>query len=177
LGHYAYRRLTSADVALLKDLLRVFAEAFGEVDTYQDCVPSDEYLTRLLEKEHFIAIVAQKGNEVVAGLAAYELDKFEQERREIYIYDLAVLGRHRRKGVATAMIGALRKIATARNAYVIFVQADLEDGPAIALYESLGTKETAHHFDIDVRAPGRGETFGQKKAPLKKRGEAKGQDR
>jgi hypothetical protein len=33
---------------------------------------------------------------------------------------------------------------------VIFVQADLEDGPAIALYESLGTKTTAHHFDIDV---------------------------
>jgi aminoglycoside 3-N-acetyltransferase I len=78
LGHYAYRRLTSADVALLKDLLRVFAEAFGEVDTYQDCVPSDEYLTRLLEKEHFIAIVAQKGNEVVAGLAAYELDKLSK---------------------------------------------------------------------------------------------------
>jgi aminoglycoside 3-N-acetyltransferase I len=177
LGHYAYRRLTSADVALLKDLLRVFADAFGEVDTYQQCLPSDEYLTRLLEKEHFIAIVAQKGNEVVAGLAAYELDKFEQERREIYIYDLAVLGRHRRKGIATAMIGALRKIAAARNAYVIFVQADLEDGPAIALYESLGTKETAHHFDIDVRAPGRGETFGQKKAPRKKRGEAEGQDR
>ena len=40
------------------------------------------------------------------------------------------------------MIGALRKIAAARNAYVIFVQADLEDAPAIALYESLGTKET-----------------------------------
>jgi len=33
---------------------------------------------------------------------------------------------------------------------VIFVQADLEDGPAIAPYESLGTKETAHHFDIAV---------------------------
>jgi aminoglycoside 3-N-acetyltransferase I len=89
LGPYTYWQLTSADVARLKDLLRVFAEAFGEVDTYQHCVPSDAYLTRLLEKEHFIAIVALQGNEVVAGLAAYELDKFEQERREIYIYDLA----------------------------------------------------------------------------------------
>ena len=27
------------------------------------------------------------------------------------------------------------------------------DGPAIALYESLGRKETAHHFDIAVRRP------------------------
>ena len=90
--------------------------------------------------------------EVVGGLAAYELDKFEQDRREIYIYDLAVIERHRRRGVATGLIGELRKIASEQNVYVIFVQADTEDGPAIALYESLGTKETAYHFDIDVPA-------------------------
>ena len=60
--------------------------------------------------------------------------------------------------------------AAERKVYVIFVQADLADAPAIALYESLGTKETAYHFDIEVRAPARRETFGQKKAPLKKRG-------
>jgi aminoglycoside 3-N-acetyltransferase I len=79
------------------------------------------------------------GSEVVGGLAAYELDKFEQDRREIYIYDLAVIERHRRRGVATGLIGELRKIASAQNVYVIFVQADTEDGPAIALYESLGS--------------------------------------
>ena len=71
---YAYRRLTSADVPLLKDLRRVFGEAFDEVDTYQRSVPSDDYLTRLLSKQYFIAVVAMKGEEVVGGLAAYELD-------------------------------------------------------------------------------------------------------
>ena len=151
-AHYAYRQLTSADVALVKDLLRVFGEAFGDTDAYQHLQPSDEYLTRLLNKEHFIAVVAMKGEDVVGGLAAYQLDKFEQDRREIYIYDLAVLEAHRRKGVATGMIGELRKIAAERKVYVIFVQADPGDGPAIALYESLGTKETAHHFDIEVGA-------------------------
>ena len=49
------------------------------------------------------------------------------------------------------MISELKRIAAELDAYVIFVQADLEDYPAIALYESLGTKETAHHFDIEVR--------------------------
>jgi aminoglycoside 3-N-acetyltransferase I len=48
------------------------------------------------------------------------------------------------------LIGELRKIASDRNVYVIFVQADTEDGPAIALYEGLGTKQTAYHFDIEV---------------------------
>ena len=149
---YAYRQLTCAEVPLLKDLLRVFGEAFDEVDTYLRSAPSDDYLTRLLSKQHFIAVVAMKGEEVVGGLAAYELDKFEQDRREIYIYDLAVAQSHRRRGVATGMIRELKRIASKRDVYIIFVQADLWDGPAIALYESLGTKKAAHHFDIEVHA-------------------------
>jgi aminoglycoside 3-N-acetyltransferase I len=149
---YAYRQLTRTDVPLLKDLLRVFGEAFGEIETYQHRVPGDDYLGRLLGKPHFIAVVATDDDAVVGGLAAYELDKFEQDRREIYIYDLAVAARHRRRGVAKGLIGELRRIAAARDVYVIFVQADPEDAPAIALYESLGPKETAHQFDIDVPA-------------------------
>src|SRR6516164_1236745 len=90
------------------------------------------------------------GKEVVGGLAAYELDKFEQDRREIYIYDLAVVRNHRRRGVATGLIGELSRIASKLNVYVIFVQANPEDAAAIALYESLGTKETTYHFDIKV---------------------------
>jgi len=147
---YTYRHLTSADVPLLKSLLAVFGEAFNQVETYEQATPSDEYLAALLGKPHIIAIAAFSGERVVGGLAAYVLEKFEQERSEIYIYDLAVLEEHRRRGVATGVIGELKRIAAALGAYVIFVQADLEDGPAIALYESLGTKETAHHFDIEV---------------------------
>lgn len=149
---YGYRQLTCEDVTLLKDLLRVFGEAFDEVNTYQHSVPNDDYLTRLLSQQHFIAVVAMKGNEVVGGLAAYQLDKFEQDRREIYIYDLAIAENHRRRGVATAVIDELKRIASTRDAYVIFVQADPWDGPAIALYESLGKKEAAYQFDIEVPA-------------------------
>ena len=139
----SYRRLTRADVSLLKDLLGVFGEAFGEIDTYQHSVPGDDYLIRLLTKRHFIAVVAMNGKEVVGGLAAYELDKFEQDRREIYIYDLAIGQSHRRRGVATGLFGELRRIASKRNVSVIFVQANPEDAAAIALYESLPTHDWA----------------------------------
>lgn len=150
---FAIRRLNGADICLLKALLHVFGESFGEMETYQRAVPNDAYLTRLLNRDHFIAIVATIQDEVVGGLAAYVLDKFEQQRREIYIYDLAVMTDHRRRGVATGLIEALRSVAAELGAYVIFVQADPTDAPAIALYESLGTRETVYHFDID--APGR----------------------
>jgi aminoglycoside 3-N-acetyltransferase I len=86
----------------------------------------------------------------VGGLAAYELRKFEQERSEIYIYDLAVALSHRRQGIATALIEALRGIARARGATVIFVQADVPDAAAIALYTKLGSREDVLHFDVDV---------------------------
>jgi aminoglycoside 3-N-acetyltransferase I len=152
-AHYIYRQLTCADVSLLKDLLRVFGEAFDDADTYQHSVPSEDYLTRLLSKHQFIAVVAMKGEEVVGGLAAYELDKFEQDRREVYIYDLAVAPSDRRRGVATGIIDELKRIASERNVHVIFVQADLGDGPAIALYKSLGAKKTAYHFDIAPLTP------------------------
>ena len=91
-----------------------------------------------------------KSGEVVGGIAAYELHKFEQERSEIYIYDLAVAAAHRREGIATALILELKKIAAARGAYVVFVQADPGDVPAIALYTKLGTREDVLHFDITV---------------------------
>ena len=49
----------------------------------------------MLGSDSFIALAASKGGEVVGGIAAYELKKFEQPRSEIYIYDLAVAAAHR----------------------------------------------------------------------------------
>lgn len=149
-GTFEIRTIGARDVTCFKDMLAMFGKAFEDVDSYQAAVPSDQYISRLLGKEHFIAIAALDGAKVVGGIAAYQLDKFEQDRREIYIYDLAVDDDYRRRGIATAMIRELQRTAAERDVYVIFVQADLVDAPAIALYDKLGTKETAHHFDIPV---------------------------
>ena len=140
------------EVALMEALLATFGEAFDDVDTYTGNQPSVDYLRRLLGSDYFIALAALKNGEVIGGIAAYELKKFEQERSEIYIYDLAVVAAYRREGVATALIEELKKIAAARGAYVIFVQADtaIEDEPAIALYTKLGLREDVLHFDIPV---------------------------
>ena len=149
---YYYKKLTNSDVVLLKQLLSVFGQAFDEPDTYQGKVPSDKYLEALLSKEHFIVLVALDKNGVVGGLTAYVLDKFEQERKEIYIYDLAVLKEHRRHGIASKLIQTLQQVAKELGAYIIFVQADKGDTAAIKLYESLGTPEEVFDFDIKVKS-------------------------
>lgn len=124
---------------------------FGEPDTYTRHPPADTYCRDLLAREDVLAVVAFDGERVVGGLTAYLLRKFEQERSEIYIYDLAVAEERRRQGVATALVGEVRRIGREVGAWTVFVQADIipEDEPARALYRKLATSEiTALHFDI-----------------------------
>jgi aminoglycoside 3-N-acetyltransferase I len=147
---FSIQQLAPGDTALMEALSSTFGEAFDEVETYCRNRPDAAYLQRLLASDCFIALAALKGGGVVGGIAAYELKKFEQERSEIYIYDLAVAAMHRREGVATALIQSLKDIAAARGAYVVFVQADMGDAPAIALYTKLGAREDVLHFDIAI---------------------------
>jgi len=144
------RQLGPGDAAVLRRLLDTFGEVFEDVETYTRAQPRAAYLEGLLRSDHFIALAALQDGAVIGGLAAYELRKFERERSEIYIYDLAVAAPHRRRGIATGLITHLKTIAKARGAYVIFVQADVTDPAAIALYTKLGSREEVLHFDIAV---------------------------
>jgi aminoglycoside 3-N-acetyltransferase I len=56
----------------------------------------------------------------------------------------------RQRGIATALILALKPVAKARGAWVITVQADLVDAAAVSLYSRLGTREDVLHFDIAI---------------------------
>lgn len=145
--------LQPADVARMEELMTVFGQAFDDLPTYTAARPDAAYTARLLGNPSFIALAAVLDDAVVGGLAAYELPKFEQARSEVYIYDLAVAETHRRQGVATALIRELQAIAAARGAWVMYVQADHGDDPAIALYTQLGTREDVLHFDIPVLGP------------------------
>jgi aminoglycoside 3-N-acetyltransferase I len=144
--------LGTGDVPLLEGINALFAEAFEDAEHYASARPGAAYLRGLLGDATFVALAALDDGAVIGGLVAYELRKFEQERSEYYIYDLAVRATHRRQGVATALITMLQRIAASRGGYVIFVQADteVEDEPAIALYTKLGTREEVLHFDIPV---------------------------
>jgi aminoglycoside 3-N-acetyltransferase I len=147
---YTIRRLTRDDVSLMRALNVVFGGAFSDPDRYGANPPSDAYLEQLLARDHTVVLVALADDGVVGGLVAYVLDKFEQPRRELYIYDLAVAEPHRRRGLATSLISRLREMAAPLDASAIYVQADYGDEGAIALYERLGFRHEVLHFDIPV---------------------------
>lgn len=147
---FAVHRLRPGDDARFAAMLDLFAEAFADVQSYATARPGQAYRDDLLAREDVHVLVAVAGTAVIGALVAYELRKFEQERSEVYIYDLAVAEAWRRRGVATAIITTLKEIAKARGAWVVYVQADYGDDPAVALYTKLGTREDVMHFDLPL---------------------------
>jgi aminoglycoside 3-N-acetyltransferase I len=106
-------------------------------------------LARPVTGADFIALVAIRGGDVVGGLAAYVLRKFEQERNEVYIYYLAVASQHRRRGIATGLIERLKFIAKARRAHVIYVQADPGDAASARGGNRSAPRRWKNWFDKD----------------------------
>jgi aminoglycoside 3-N-acetyltransferase I len=122
------KRLSAADISDMRALNALFANAFKDPEHYANNPPDDAWLIQQLSNPQTIVLVAKEEGTVIGGLVAYALPKLEQARLEIYIYDIA--------------------IARASAAWVMYVQADYGDDPAIALYTKLGQREDVMHFDI-----------------------------
>lgn len=142
------QRLGPNDITQMRGINALFADVFEDPEHYASTPPAGEWLRTQLANPAIIALAALDGDTVVGALTGYVLAKLEQERSEIYIYDLAVAVSHQRRGIATALIRELQALAPSLGAWVIYVQADHGDDPAIALYTKLGSREDVLHFDI-----------------------------
>ncbi len=136
------------NLPLFDQMLDLFAEAFEDEESYSSRRPSKAYMLKLLGSGQFIGLVAVHDGCVVGAVTAYEIIKYEQERSELYIYDLAVSAAARRRGVATALISRLIEIGRLRGVSSVYVQADAEDEPAVALYSRLGARSDVLHFEF-----------------------------
>ena len=124
-------RLSSGDEDRYRAWLTLFGAAFEEPESYTGAMPSPAYRDRLLTDANFIPLAALENGRLVGALAAYVLVKFEQERSEIYIYDLAVDQAHRRKGVGEALVNETRRIASDIGAWVVYgLGSESENLPA-----------------------------------------------
>lgn len=147
-----FLHLIKSDIQISRDLINLFGDVFEDTKSFNNSEVNDDYLQSFLADENHIVVVAlSEDNTVVGGLVAYQLDKFEKKRKELYIFDLAVLESKQRQVIGTHLINEVIKIAKQRNISVIFVQADEEDTHAISFYRKIFTKELiAHHFELEV---------------------------
>lgn len=148
---YHLERLGINDLSKMRDLNKLFGDVFEDPISYHDKIPTDEYLVQFLSSTNNIVIVAEQSEVTIGGLVAYVLDKFEQQRKEIYLYDLAVSASQQKRGVGRKLIEELKATAKNMGAYVVFVQAD-EGDEAVYFYESLDPDENlrTRNFDFNV---------------------------
>lgn len=148
---YIVTRLNKDDLTKFRALNELFGDVFDDKN-YREQLPSDEYLIEFLSDERNIVLVAERDEKVIGGAVAYVLPKFEQARKEVYLYDLAVATDRQRLGIGKALMDELRRVAKSIGAYTVFLQAD-EGDRAIKFYESLGPDENikTRGFDFMIK--------------------------
>ena len=110
---------------------------------------SEPDLLLRLGNEDVWVLVAMDQGEILGGLVGYELPKFETQRSELYLYDLAVESAHQGQGIGRGLLDALIAQVKTTDIWAVFVQADLGDEVPNALYQSYGYKqEKVHHYDL-----------------------------
>jgi aminoglycoside 3-N-acetyltransferase I len=127
-------RLAVADGALARTLFTTMAGVF---ETEAEPL-SDAYLTQLLERGDFWALMATIDGELAGGLTAHTLRLTRAEVSEVFVYDLAVVPRRQRQGVGRALVAALRTEAARAGITVAFVPADNDDTHALDFYRAIG---------------------------------------
>ena len=113
--------------------------------------PSELYLTKLLEKNDFIVLVAFYEKDLIGGLTAYELPLCSAEKSEIFIYDIAIKNEFQRKGVGKKLLSFLKDYCKQNDISIFFVEAHEEDVHAVDFYHSTGgNAEKVVHFNYEI---------------------------
>jgi ribosomal protein S18 acetylase RimI-like enzyme len=97
-----------------------------------------ERASELLADERTVFLVAFEESEPIGFVLAYELLRRHGEPSRLFVYEVGVEPRARRRGVATELLRELRRIARARGIRHGFVLTNESNEPAMELYRSLG---------------------------------------
>ena len=126
------RRLGPDDAAVLEDASHLF-----------DHPVQRQFSTRFLNAEgHHILIAYDDG--VPAGFVTGVEMTHPDKGTEMFLYELGVDERFRRRGHGTALVKALAAIARERGCYGMWVLTDDDNAAALATYRAAGgTREVA----------------------------------
>jgi aminoglycoside 3-N-acetyltransferase I len=143
--------LQQSDIDEFNELISVFEKVFN-MEFFEG--PDQSHLVKLLNEKHFFAVVALVEKKVIAGLTAYVLDQYYSEKPLAYIYDLAVMTEHQRKGIGKKLIEFTIRYCRQKGFEEIFVQADKVDDYAIDFYRSTQPTDEEQVVHFYYKLPG-----------------------
>jgi aminoglycoside 3-N-acetyltransferase I len=97
------------------------------------------------ERTYLLAAFDDSGTEPIGFVLAYELVRRHGDPARLFVYELGVDPARRRRGIATALMSELARLATERGIRFGFLLTNESNVAAMALYASLG----AHRPNAD----------------------------
>ncbi|MFZ1022779.1 MAG: GNAT family N-acetyltransferase [Thermoplasmata archaeon] len=102
--------------------------------------PSRSATRRYLGDRRNIFLLAYMGRQPVGFLRGTELRQIHTGRRQMFLYEIAVASRFRRRGVARSLIQRLLRYCRSKNFEEAFVFTSPSNRAAVGLYRSTGAK-------------------------------------
>jgi ribosomal protein S18 acetylase RimI-like enzyme len=115
------------------------ATAAGAVKLFASEEVSLGYMERFLSDPTTYLIVAELDGEIAGFVLTYALRRMKQDDSvKMFIYEIEVAPKHRRKGVGTALINYVRDIVRKEKMYSAFVFTNYSNEGAVEFYKSTG---------------------------------------
>jgi ribosomal protein S18 acetylase RimI-like enzyme len=100
--------------------------------------PTVETLARFLSRPENVLIVATDDGTPVGYIVAYLLDRVDRDQQMMFFYEIGVAESHRRRGIGTRMVTALKLVCRAQNVMKMWVPTGRSNIAATRLYASTG---------------------------------------
>ncbi len=134
------RRLREGDE---EAAVRVVEGLKFEMDEVLGVSVDPAYMRAFLADARHYFIVAYDGEEPVGYVFAYRLARFDGRPPMVFIYEIAVVEQHRRRGIGRALIEETKRLAHENGCRKVFVSTNRSNEAAMALYRSAGGEEGA----------------------------------
>ena len=109
-----------------------------------DGPPEPEATRRFLSAAgHHLLIATETGSP--AGFVSGIEMKHPDKGTEMFLYELAVDGAFRRRGVGRALVDALADVAREAGCHAMWVMTDADNDAALATYRSVGAEQESTH--------------------------------
>ena len=103
---------------------------------------------RFLDAPGHVLLVAYAGDAPVGFVSGVETTH-PDKGTEMFLYELAVAASHRRRGIGTALVVALRELAAERGCYGMWVLTDADNDAALATYQGGGASGRSDHVMLE----------------------------
>lgn len=117
-------------------------KAQASITLFWDTAPSQETIVKFLSNSQNILLSAELDDSLVGQVIGYILERWDKDEPMLFLYSIDVAETHRRRGIGTALIEAIRKLGRTQGCSEAFVFTNEGNPAAMQLYQSTGGKRS-----------------------------------